>query len=250
MAEQKQRHQEGRKGTRLNKALAEAGVASRRKADEYIAAGRVKVNGKVVAELGTRVGPDDRITLDGEPIGIQAKRRYILLNKPKDAITTTQDEKGRRTVMDLLNVRERIFPVGRLDRNTTGLLLLTNDGDFAFRLTHPRYGIERVYEAVLDKPISLRDARAIAKGVKIGHDEHAQPCFISVEEKDGSNVVVAIKEGKNREVRRMFEARGYFVRKLNRTSYGGLTIQGVRRGEWRELKPSEVREIKKRLKLG
>lgn len=249
MAERNRKAPQEKKGTRLNKALADIGIASRRKADELIAGGRVKVNGKVVTELGTRVGPNDKILLDGEPVGIQPKRKYILLNKPKDAITTTSDEKGRRTVMDVLKVPDRLFPVGRLDRNTTGLLLLTNDGELAFRLAHPRYGVERVYEAILDKEISLNDARTIAKGVPIGQGERSQPCFVSVEEKDRHHVVVMIREGKNREVRRMFEAKGYLVKKLNRTSYAGLSIEGVRRGEWRELKKSEVEELRRLVKL-
>lgn len=234
---------------RLNKAIADAGIASRRKADELIAAGRVRVNGKVLTELGTQVERSDRIEVDGKLIGNPDRQRYILLNKPKDTITTTKDERGRRTVTDLVGARERLFPVGRLDRNTTGVLLLTNDGDLAFRLTHPRYEIEREYEVVLDKEIALNDARAIAQGVPIGKGEKSQPCYVSVEERERRNVIVVIREGKNREVRRMFESKGYEVKRLNRTSYAGLTYSGLRRGEWRELKRHEVRELRKLVRL-
>lgn len=234
---------------RLNKAIADAGLMSRRKADEMIAAGEVRVNGMVVQELGMQVELSDKIEVRGKLIGNPDRERYILLNKPKDTITTTKDERGRRTVVDLVEAHERLFPVGRLDRHTTGVLLLTNDGDMAYRLTHPSYEIERVYEVVLDKEISLGDARAIAQGVPIGKGETSQPCYLSVEDSNRQNVTVVIREGKNREVRRMFESRDYQVKKLNRVSYAGLTYQGLQRGEWRELKKHEVRELRKRLKL-
>lgn len=236
-------------GIRLNKAMAEAGVASRRNADELISAGRVKVNGAITKDLSTRVKPHDKIELDGEPIGRQERRRYILLNKPKDTITTTSDDRGRKTVLDLIGAKERLFPVGRLDRNTTGVLLLTNDGDLAFRLTHPRYEVEREYEALLDRELDLSDAKAIAAGVQIGPDERSQPCIISVNDKNGADVQIVIREGKNREVRRMFESRGYRVEKLNRIAYAGVATTGLRRGEWRELNREEVRQLRSKVKL-
>lgn len=241
------REEEGK--IRLNKAIADAGIASRRKADEMIAAGRVRVNGTVVTELGMQVERNDRIEVEGKLIGNPDRERYILLNKPKDTITTTSDERGRMTVLDLVEAHERLFPVGRLDRNTTGVLLLTNDGDLAYRMTHPSYEVERVYDVTLDKEIALGDARAIAQGVPLGNGETSLPCYVSVEDGDRRNVTVVLREGKNREVRRMFEARGYDVKKLNRVSYAGLTCQGLQRGEWRELKKHEVRELRKRLKL-
>ncbi|MCB0712146.1 MAG: rRNA pseudouridine synthase [Ignavibacteriae bacterium] len=235
-------------GIRLNKVLADAGVTSRRGADEMIAAGRVKVNGNIVRELGTRVVPADRVTVDGKPIQRKERLCYILLNKPKDTITTTQDEKGRRTVVELVDVPERLYPVGRLDRATTGVLLLTNDGELAYRMTHPRYEVEREYRVQLDRPIEVEDARRITEGVDIGMGESSQPCQLFLEE-DRRNVVIILKEGKNREVRRIFKAFNYEVKKLHRLSYGGLVVTGIRRGEWRELNRSEVRDLRQRLKL-
>ncbi|MCE2502624.1 MAG: rRNA pseudouridine synthase [Chlorobi bacterium] len=233
---------------RLNKALADAGVASRRKADELIAAGRVQVNNKVVRELGFRVSGKDKLRVDGEPVRRDGGYRYILLNKPKDTITTTSDERGRRTVIDLIDSHDRLYPVGRLDRQTTGLLLLTNDGELAFRMTHPRYEIEREYRVQLDRPISFDAARRIAEGVEISRGEQSQPCQVILDD-DKINLTVILREGKNREIRRMFAAHGFKVRKLHRRSYAGLKATGLKRGEWRELKRGEVRELRGRLKL-
>lgn len=248
-AEPPQERSSDQKGERLNKVIALAGVASRRNADELIAAGKVRVNGKRISELGTRVLPWDEITVDGDPLQRQVRSRYILLNKPKDSITTLKDEGGRRTVLDLVPVRERIFPVGRLDRNTTGVLLLTNDGELANRMTHPRYEIERTYRASLDKPLEHGDAEKIAAGLDIGRGEHSAPCYISIDARNGHDVEVTVTEGKNREIRRMFEAVGYDVNKLNRKSYGGLVTSGMARGEWRELSRAEVRDLRSRLGL-
>jgi 23S rRNA pseudouridine2605 synthase len=210
----------------------------------------VKINGKVVTELGTRVGPNDRVMVDGKLIGNPERHVYILMNKPKDTITTTSDERGRRTVLDLVDQSARLYPVGRLDRHTTGALLLTNDGDLAHRLMHPRYGIERLYEVGLDRPLSLQDAREIAKGnVDIGQGETTGSCEIFVDERDRRSVQILLREGKNRKVRRLFETFEYVVEKLNRRAYAGLTTRGLARGEWRNLERREIQELKRLVKL-
>ena len=236
-------------GERLNRVIATAGISSRRGADELIAEGRVRVNGRVVTELGTRVLPSDDVSVDGNPVRRSIRKRYVLLNKPKDSITTVKDEHGRRTVIDVIGGKERLFPVGRLDRNTTGVLLLTNDGELANRMTHPRYEVERTYRVKLDRPLELEDARRIAGGLPIGNGEESGECYVSVSSGDRSEVEITLHEGKNREVRRIFDAVGYDVKKLNRISYGGLTTTGMGRGEWRELSRSEVRDLRHRLGL-
>ncbi len=233
-------------GTRLNKVIADAGVASRRAADGLIAEGRVSVNGRVVTELGTRVAANDRVSVDGRTIGNPERNVYVLLNKPKDTISTTSDERGRRTVTDVIGSKQRIYPVGRLDRNTTGVLLLTNDGELANRLMHPRHGIQRHYAAVIDKPLEFRHARAIAEGsVDLGGGDVTGPCEVVVEDKDRRNVDITLTEGRNREVRRLFEAFGYTVVRLTRRSYAGLTTRGLARGEWRSLTRSEVAALRR-----
>ena len=231
------------KGDRLNKVLAAAGVASRRKADELIEQGVVKVNGHVVIELGTRVLPSDEVTVSGRPVRSTRQRRYVLLNKPRDTISTASDERGRKTVVDLVRSPERLYPVGRLDRNTTGLLLLTNDGELANKMMHPRFGIERVYRARLDKPITPAHAKSIASGVNIGRGQRSSPCRVSVRTDNAADVELVITEGKNREVRRMFEKYGYDVKRLDRVSYAGLSTKGLARGAWRDLIPNEVRDL-------
>ena len=236
-------------GERLNLVISTAGIASRRGADELIAEGRVRVNGRVVTELGTRVLPSDDVTVDGNPVRRSIRKRYVLLNKPKDSITTVKDEYGRRTVIDVIGGKERLFPVGRLDRNTTGVLLLTNDGELANRMTHPRYEVERTYRVKLDRPLDLDDARRVAGGVPIGKGEESGPTFVSVNSRDRSEVEITLHEGKNREVRRIFEAVGYEVKKLSRINYGGLTTTGMGRGEWREMTRAEVRDLRSRLGL-
>ncbi len=243
------REEEQQEGTRLNKAIADAGIASRRGADEIIAEGRVKLNGRVVTELGTRVVAGDMITVDGKPIGDPERLIYFLLNKPKDTITTTSDEKGRRTVLDLIDSRERVYPVGRLDRNTTGVLLLTNDGDLANRLMHPRYRIPRVYNVVLDKPLDLRDARKITGGVTLENGDETQECEIDMEDRDRSHVTITLYEGKNREVRRLFEHFGYEVIRLDRKVYAGISTRGLARGEWRRLERKEVSMLRRMVNL-
>lgn len=234
---------------RLNKVIAAAGVASRRAADEMIAEGRVRVDGKVVTELGVKVVPSQEVTVDGNPVRRRVKMRYVLLNKPKDSITTVKDEAGRRTVLDVIGAKDRLFPVGRLDRNTTGVLLLTNDGELANRMTHPRYEVERTYRVKLDRPLALDDAQRVASGVDIGRGESSGESFVSVNSRDATEAEITLREGKNREVRRIFEAVGYEVKKLHRLSYGDLTVSGMGRGEWRELRGSEVRDLRNRLGL-
>lgn len=234
---------------RLNKFIADSGLASRRKADEMIAAGEVRVNGKIVTELGTKVTPTDNVSVGGDMIKSVSKRDiYILLNKPKDCITTTSDELNRRTVMDIVKSRHRIYPVGRLDRNTTGVLLLTNDGELANRLTHPRYGIQRTYNVTLNKEILLDHAKAISHGIEL-EDGKTSPCEVSVNPKDYTRIIITITEGKNREVRRIFEALGYDVKRLDRKFYAGLSNNGMKRGEYRHLTRNELLDLKKLVKL-
>ncbi len=227
---------------RLNKYLANAGVASRRKADKLIAAGLVRVNGKVIKELGSRVQSNDLVTVKGDPVNADQHLTYLLLNKPKDYITTTSDEKGRKTVMELLQTSNRLFPVGRLDRNTTGVLLITNDGDLAHRLMHPSYQVERLYRCGLDRKLLAEHALKIARGLDL-EDGRTQPCEIIVDPKDGKKVTLCIREGRNREIRRMFESLGYDVRKLDRKMYGPLSTRGISRGDYRHLTRTEVRDL-------
>ncbi len=230
---------------RLNKYISEAGLVSRRKADELIAAGAVKVNKNVVLELGTKIKYSDFVTVNGDPIYVTHNHLYVLLNKPKNCITTTSDEKRRKTVMDIVKLRERVFPVGRLDRNTTGVLLLTNDGELANRLTHPRYKISRVYNAKLDKPLKIIDAEKIAAGLKLDENETSSPCNVSINPEDKSKVILEIAEGKNHEVKRIFEAVGYEVKSLDRKYYHNLSTKGLPRGKYRFLNRQEISELKK-----
>jgi len=231
---------------RLNKFISNAGITSRRKADELIIQGAVRVNGKVVTELGVQVKPhEDHITVNGEPISLKPRYLYLLLNKPKDTITTTSDEKDRTTVLDYVKTQERVYPVGRLDRNTTGVLLLTNDGELTNRLTHPSFEVEREYHVTLDKPLETRDANKIAEGgLNIGDGDVTGPAEILLDHKEHRDVIIKLREGKNREVRRIFEALNYQVEKLDRISFAGLTHRGMGRGESRSLTNSEVHQLK------
>jgi 23S rRNA pseudouridine2605 synthase len=233
---------------RLNKYIAESGYCSRRKADELISQGVVKVNGGIVIDLGIRIPPDANVTISGDPISYIVKHKYILLNKPKDYITSTKDELGRKTVMDLVKSSSRLFPVGRLDRNTTGVILLTNDGDLANRLTHPKYEVERVYVAGLDRQITLADAQKISEGVEL-EDGMTAPCEVFVNPRDKTEVTLSLREGKNREVRRIFEALGYDVKKLHRKFYATLSAVGMKRGEFRHLSKKEVEDLRRSVGL-
>ena len=233
---------------RLNRFLALAGIGSRRKNDELILSGVVRLNGAVVTDLGVKVDTSrDRVSVNGNPVALSQKKVYILLNKPKDCITTAKDERGRTTVMDYVRPGERVFPVGRLDRNTTGVLLLTNDGDLAHALMHPSFEIERVYHVGLDEPVSDAEAQKIRRGVRL-EDGFARASSLSIV--PGSRrqeLLLTLGEGRNREVRRMMEALGKKVKKLDRVSYAGLSTQGVSRGRWRYLHPKEIDALKRRV---
>ncbi|MCX7909424.1 MAG: rRNA pseudouridine synthase [Ignavibacteria bacterium] len=229
---------------RLNKLIAESGIASRRKADELIISGVVKVNGKIVTKLGTIVSLDDFVTVNGKPIKILKRYEYILLNKPKDTICTSKDEKGRKTVLDLVQSKNRLFTVGRLDRNTTGVLLLTNDGELANRLMHPKYNILRIYDVGLDKPLKPEHAKEIAKGVEIEGVKY-EKCEIMLDMKDSTKLRIALLEGKNREIKKIFGFFGYKVKKLHRVMFANLTAKGLKRGEWRHLTKREINMLKK-----
>lgn len=229
---------------RLNKFIADAGIASRRKADEIITSGVVKVNGIVVTDLSTKVIKSDFVTVNGDPIAFEKNLIYIVLNKPKDTITTTKDEKGRKTVLDIVRKHTRVYPVGRLDRNTTGAILITNDGELANRLTHPKYEIIREYNATLDKELKMEDARQIANGVEL-EDGTTGTCNLFVFPEDKTKVKLHIFEGKNREVRRIFEHFGYEVKKLDRKMFAGISTKGLNRSAYRHLEREEVRMLKK-----
>ncbi len=233
---------------RINKFIADAGLTSRRKADDLIKGGAVKVNGKPVIDLATRVHPGDHVTVNGDPVGEAQRFQYYLLNKPKDYITTTSDEKGRRTVMELVPSQTRIYPVGRLDRNTTGVLLLTNDGDMAHKLMHPSSKVMREYRVGIDKPIEPKHMAMLMKGVEL-EDGVAKAVVAMANPQDPCDVVLSITEGRNREVRRMFESLGYFVKKLDRRIFANLTTRGLRRGDHRSLTKDEVRELEQALGL-
>ena len=226
---------------RLNKFLANAGVCSRREADQYIQAGVVSVNGEVVTELGTKVKRTDEIKFHDQPVNLE-KKVYVLLNKPKDYVTTSDDPQQRKTVMDLVkNVcPERIYPVGRLDRNTTGVLLLTNDGDLASKLTHPKFLKKKVYHVYLDKNVTAHDMQQIAEGITLEDGEVHADAIEYAHPTDKSQVGIEIHSGRNRIVRRIFESLGYRVIKLDRVQFAGLTKKNLRRGDWRFLTEKEV----------
>ena len=226
---------------RLNKFLANAGVCSRREADEFIQAGVVTVNGEVVTELGTKILRTDEVKFHDAPVSLE-KKVYVLLNKPKDYVTTSDDPQQRKTVMDLVKdvCPERIYPVGRLDRNTTGVLLLTNDGDLASKLTHPKFLKKKVYHVHLDKNITAHDLQQIRDGITLDDGEIKADAVDYADERDKSQVGIEIHSGKNRIVRRIFENLGYRVTKLDRVQFAGLTKKNLRRGDWRFLTEKEV----------
>lgn len=233
---------------RLNKYLANAGVCSRREADDFILAGVVKVNGETVTELGTKVKRGDNVLFHGELVNIE-KKIYILLNKPKDCVTTVDDPQERKTVMDYIKgaCKERVYPVGRLDRNTTGVLLLTNDGEMATRLTHPKFLKKKIYHARLDRNVSPEDLQKLLDGVCIGEDpvmDTVRADEVSYVNEDRSQVGIEIHSGRNRVVRRMFDALGYRVAKLDRVQFAGLTKKRLRRGDWRFLTEKEVNMLR------
>ncbi len=232
---------------RLNKYLANAGVCSRREADEFIQAGVVKVNGQTVTELGTKVHRGDNVLFHDQLVSIERKI-YILLNKPKDCVTTVDDPQERKTVMDYIKgaCKERVYPVGRLDRNTTGVLLLTNDGEMASRLTHPRFLKKKIYHARLDRAVSAEDLQKLLDGVNIGEEDGdiVRADEVSYVNDDKTQVGIEIHSGRNRVVRRMFDALGYRVTKLDRVQFAGLTKKRLRRGDWRFLTEKEVNMLR------
>ncbi|MBR6504914.1 MAG: rRNA pseudouridine synthase [Clostridia bacterium] len=235
---------------RLQKYLAEAGIASRRKAEEYILSGRVKVNNKTVQELGTKVDIEtDEVFFDDKKVLLnQDKKVYILLNKPLDYVTTAKDQFGRGTVIDLVKVKERLVPVGRLDMYTTGALILTNDGDFIYKVTHPKHEIEKTYTVTVKGIVNKEDVDKLKTGVKI-EDYITKPAKVKIlktdEEKNNSRLEIVIHEGKNRQVRKMCEAIDKKVLALHRSKIGNISVKDLKLGTWRYLSDKEVREILK-----
>ena len=230
----------------LNKFIAHCGVSSRREAIPYIREGKVTVNNVVVTEPGHKVSLTDVIVYNGKKLFVTKNRVYILLNKPKDYITTTDDPQKRKTVLDLIKhaTTERVYPVGRLDRNTSGVLLFTNDGELTQKLTHPSFGIKKVYEARLDKPLTKTDFDKIVNGIKLEDGEIHADVLAYADSKDRSVIGIEIHSGRNRIVRRIFEHLGYDVKGLDRVMYASLTKKNVERGKWRYLSEKEIRLLK------
>jgi len=233
---------------RLNRFIARSGICSRRQADEYIKNGWITVNGEKVTELGSQVPLSADVRLRGKRI-LPEKNIYILLNKPKDYITTLKDPKGRKTVTDLIDLPEdiRIFPVGRLDRNTTGVLLLTNDGDLAEKLAHPRYKHRKVYQVTLDKDFTRKDLEQLVEGVELEEGYISADAASSPDPADKKTVGIEIHSGQNRVVRHMFEKLGYQVKNLDRVYFAGLTKKGLPRGKWRYLTEKEISMLHRKL---
>jgi 23S rRNA pseudouridine2605 synthase len=228
-------------GIRLNKYIANAGVCSRREADVYIAAGNATVNGKIITEMGYKVQVDDLVRFDGSLLSMEEKR-YVLMNKPKNCISTMEDDRGRKTVMDIIQnaTKERIYPVGRLDRNTTGLLLFTNDGEMAKKLTSPKHNVKKLYHASLDKKLSIKDMQTIANNFMLEGKMVFVDAISYVEGESKTEVGIEIHSGRNRIVRKIFEHFGYAVVKLDRVILGGLTKKNLPRGHYRPLTNQEV----------
>lgn len=230
----------------LNKFIAHAGITSRRDAADIVKSGLVVVNGKVITEPGFKVTAQDEVKVNGKQITIRKNMVYILINKPKDFITTTEDPQGRKTVLDIIKhaTTERVYPIGRLDRNTTGVLLLTNDGELAQKLAHPSYMVKKIYEVKLDKPLIKKDFDTIVNGVTLEDGFIAPDALAYADSKDKSVIGIEIHSGRNRIVRRIFEHMGYDVRNLDRVMYANLTKKNVDRGKWRFLSEKEVRLLK------
>ncbi len=233
------------KEIRLNKFIANSGICSRREADNLIVSGQIYVNGEVITELGRRVTPLDVVEYQGKRIETESKV-YVLLNKPKNCVTTSDDPECRTTVMDLVKnaCSERIYPVGRLDRHTTGVLLITNDGDLASKLTHPSFMKKKIYHVWLDKPVAMEDMQRIADGIELEDGEIHADALSYVKEDDLSQVGIEIHSGRNRIVRRIFEHLGYKVIKLDRVYFAGLTKKNLPRGRWRYLNEQEVNNLR------
>jgi 23S rRNA pseudouridine2605 synthase len=228
---------------RLNKYIASAGVASRRSSDELIKEGRVTLNGHVVVDLATVVDVEiDRVAVDGKPIYVKTNDVYIMLHKPLNYVTTVKDDQGRDSVVDLVKISERVFPVGRLDYDTTGLLLLTNDGELSYRLAHPKFGVEKTYVASLSKKIGEQELNVLRKGVVL-IDGKTAPC--KAVKLSPTVVEITIHEGKNKQIKRMFRKLGFKVRDLHRTKYGTLHLAKLKYGQWRNLRPQEIEALKR-----
>jgi 23S rRNA pseudouridine2605 synthase len=230
----------------LNKFIAHSGICSRREAAELVKRGKVLVNEKLITEPGTKISPADIIKVNGKKISITKNLVYILINKPKDYITTTEDPQGRKTVLHLIKgaTSERVYPIGRLDRNTSGVLLLTNDGELAQKLAHPKHEIKKVYHVTLDKSLSKNDFDKIVSGVELEDGFASVDAIAYADAKDKTQVGLEIHSGRNRIVRRIFESLGYDVRGLDRVMYAGLTKKNVQRGKWRLLTDKEIRILK------
>ncbi|PSQ79507.1 MAG: rRNA pseudouridine synthase [Bacteroidetes bacterium QS_1_63_11] len=241
-----------REGMRINKYISHAGVCSRRDADELVEQGRVKIDGEIVTEHGTRVVEGQTVTVDGEEV-YPLEFEYILLNKPKDTISTTDDPKGRQTVLDVIGVPNDnpsgLFPVGRLDRNTTGVLLVTNDGDLAHRLTHPSYEIPKIYYVRTQDRVKPHQLDHLQRGVELSDEDAAADRVAYIDAQNKTDVALELHEGRNRQVRRMMESFGHDIVQLERVKYATLTSDRLQRGGWRRLEPQEVRELYNRVDL-
>ncbi len=230
---------------RINRYLSMCGVASRRKADALVLQGKVEVNGRVLTDVGTKINPArDKVFVDGKQVTRVHDYVYLVMNKPKDTITTLSDEKGRATVMSLVKTKHRVYPIGRLDRNTTGVLLLTNDGEFANLLMHPRYEIPKTYHVTLTEPLKPEDSDRLRKGIRLEDGTTAPAEVYLLPGGKRKEVGITIHEGRNRQVRRMFESLGYNVKKLDRVAYGPVTTEGLKRGETRTLTHFEARQLR------
>ncbi len=231
---------------RINRYLSMCGVASRRKADDMVRDGKVEINRMIVRDVGTRIDPlRDRVFVNGQQVVRVHDYIYLVMNKPKDTITTLSDERGRTTVSSLLHSKHRVFPVGRLDRNTTGVLLFTDDGEFANRLMHPKFGVSKSYLVTCDRPVNPEHVEQLRRGVLLEDGKTAPAEVFVMPHSKGKEIGITIREGRNRQVRRMFEVVGYDVTKLDRVAYGPVTREGLKRGATRRLTQGEVRTLKK-----
>jgi 23S rRNA pseudouridine2605 synthase len=228
----------------LNKFIAHCGVSSRRDAAELVKLGNVKVNNETITEPGYKVSSKDEVKINGKKITLAKNLIYILLNKPKDYITTTDDPQNRKTVLSLIRIKDRVYPVGRLDRNTSGVLLLTNDGDLSQKLTHPSFEVKKVYHASLDRPLEKKDFEKVLKGVDLEDGPARVDVLAYADSKDKKQLGIEIHSGRNRIVRRIFEHLGYQVKNLDRVMFAGLTKKNVERGKWRFLSDKEIRSLK------
>lgn len=241
-----------REGMRINKYIAHTGYCSRRDADQLVEEGRVKIDGELVTEHGIRVHEGQTVTVDGEVVELRALE-HILLNKPKDTISTTDDQKNRQTVLDVVGVPEDnpsgLFPVGRLDRNTTGVLIITNDGDLAHRLMHPRYEVSKIYYVRTQKTVKPHELDQLRRGVELDDGPASADQVAYLDPNSKTDIALEIHEGRNRQIRRMMEALGHDIVQLERAKYGSLTTGTLQRGEWRRLTYGEVDELRQRVDL-